>query len=194
MENSEDSRMKINWVVADHTVLPPDVDVTVLKDIAAIWGSWRTWRGCGTDNVICNDAAQARDLIKRRMNEQCNLYIPNAVYRQLDRPGSVRLYEGQFTFEIDNPDELIGIQLVSGQSDIVLLMGFDWRKKPASEDRLAAHRAANYCRFVQDAIAATPAVQWVLVDHPGAIVTELAALENLTQDSLENVIELLRPH
>ena len=193
MENSKGSRMRINWVVADRTVLPSDVNVADLKDIAAIWGSWRTWRGCGTDNVICNDATHARDLIKRRMNKQCNLYIPNAVYTQLDRPSSVRLYEGQFTFEIDNPDELIGIQLVSGQSDIVLLMGFDWRNKPVTEDRLAAHRAANYRRFVQDAIAATPAVQWVLIDHAGPIGSDLAHLGNLTQDSLESVIELLRP-
>ena len=185
--------MRINWVVADCTALAVGVDVADLKDIAAIWGGWRTWRSWGTDNVICNDAVQARDLIKRRTNEQCNLYIPNAVYQQLDRPGSVRLYEGQFTFEIDNPDELIGIQLVSGQSDIVLLMGFDWTEKPVIEDRLAAHRAANYRRFVRDAISANPAVQWVLVDHPAAIAPELATLENLTQDSLENVTELLRP-
>ena len=193
MENSKGSGMRINWVVADHTVLPPDVEVAALKDIAAIWGSWRTWRGCGTDNVICNDAAQARDLIKRRMNEQCNLYIPNAVYNQLDRPGTVRLYEGQFTFDIDNPDELIGIQLVSGQSDIVLLMGFDWAEKPVIADRLLAHRAANYRRFVRDTIAANPSVQWVLVDHVGPVGPDLAQLENLTQDSLGSVTDLLRP-
>jgi len=193
MENSKGSGMRINWVVADRTVLPPDVDVANLKDIAAIWGSWRTWRGCGTDNVICNDAAQARDLIKRRMNEKCNLYIPNAVYQQLDRPGTVRLYEGQFTFEIDNPDELISIQLVSGQSDVVLLLGFDWTEKSVSTDRLSAHRAKNYQRFVKDIIAGSPDVQWVLVDHDNEIMPELDQFENLTQDSLDNVIELLKP-
>jgi hypothetical protein len=143
--------------------------------------------------VICNDAAQARDLIKRRMNEKCNLYIPNAVYQQLDRPGTVRLYEGQFTFEIDNPDELISIQLVSGQSDVVLLLGFDWTEKSVSTDRLSAHRAKNYQRFVKDIIAGSPDVQWVLVDHDNEIMPELDQFENLTQDSLDNVIELLKP-
>lgn len=183
--------MRINWVVADATVFPPDVDVNALKDIAAIWGSWRTWRGCSTDNVVCDDAGKARELLKRKMNEMCNMYVPSAVYAELDRPKGVRLYEGRFTFEIDNKDELISIQLVSGQSDVVLLMGFDWTDQPISTDRLAAHRARNYQRFIKDTIQNNPDVQWVLVDHDGEIRSELAEFGNLTKDSLENVIELL---
>lgn len=183
--------MRINWVVADDTVLPPDVDVNALKDIAAIWGGWRTWRSCSTDNVICNDAGKARELLKRKMNEMCNMYIPSSMFAELDRPRGVRLYEGQFTFEIDNKDELISIQLVSGQSDVVLLMGFNWTDRPISTDRLAAHRARNYQRFIKDTIQNNPDVQWVLVDHDGEIRSELAEFGNLTKDSLENVIELL---
>jgi len=183
--------MRINWVVADATVFPPDVDVNTLKDIAAIWGSWRTWRGCSTDNVVCDDAGRARELLKRKMNEMCNMYVPSVVYAELDRPKNVRLYEGQFTFEIDNKDELISIHLVSGQSDVVLLVGFDWTERPKSTDRLTAHRATNYERFVKDAIASNPTVQWVLVDHEGEVRPELAEFENLTKDTLENVIELL---
>lgn len=183
--------MRINWVVADSTILPPDVDVAALKDIAAIWGGWRTWRGCSTDNVICNDMSNANELLKRKMNEQCNMYVPSSLYTQLDRPKNVQLYQGQFTFEIDNKDELISIQLVSGQSDLVLLLGFDWTEKPKSADRLTAHRATNYQRFIKDAIGGNPNVQWVLVDHKGEVMSELAEFENLTIDSLENVIELL---
>jgi hypothetical protein len=185
--------MRINWVVADSTVFPPDVDVNALKDIAAIWGGWRTWRGCSTDNVVCDDAGKARELLKRKMNELCNMYVPSSIYAELDRPKGVRLYEGQFTFEIDNKDELISIQLVSSQSDIVLLVGFDWTENPKSTDRLIAHRATNYQRFVKDTIGSNPDVQWVLVDHSGEVRPELADFENLTKDTLENVIELLKP-
>ena len=185
--------MRINWVVADSTVLPPDVDVNILKDIAAIWGGWRTWRGCSTDNVVCNDAGKARELLKRKMNEMCNMYVPSSIYAELDRPRGVYLYEGNFTFEIDNKDELISIQLASGQSDVVLLVGFDWTEQPKSADRLTAHRATNYQRFVRDAISSNPAVQWVLVDHEGEVHSELAVFENLTKDTLDNVIELLKP-
>lgn len=191
MENLKGSGMRINWVVADATVFPPDVDVNALKDIAAIWGGWRTWRGCSTDNVVCDDAGKARELLKRNMNEMCNMYVPSAVYAELDRPKGVRLYEGRFTFEIDNKDELISIQLVSGQSDVVLLIGFDWTEKPESTDRLIAHRATNYQRFIKDTISSNPNVQWVLVDHDGEVMPELAEFENLTKDTLENVIELL---
>ena len=193
MENTTGGGMRINWVVADATVFPPDVDVNALKDIAAIWGGWRTWRGCSTDNVVCDDAGKARELLKRKMNELCNMYVPSSIYAELDRPKGVRLYEGQFTFEIDNKDELISIQLVSSQSDIVLLVGFDWTEKPKSTDRLIAHRATNYQRFVKDTIGSNPDVQWVLVDHLGEVQPELANFENLTKDTLENVIELLRP-
>jgi hypothetical protein len=193
MENTAGGGMRINWVVADSTVLPPDVDVSALKDIAAIWGGWRTWRGCSTDNVICNDVTKAYELLKRKLNEQCNMYIPSSMYTQLDRPKNVQLYQGQFTFEIDNKDELISIQLVSGQSDIVLLLGFDWTEKSSSSDPLTEHRAKNYRRFVKDTIESNPTVQWVLIDHPDAVAPELAVFENLTQDSLENVTELLRP-
>jgi hypothetical protein len=183
--------MRVNWVVADSTVFPPDVDVNVLKDIAAIWGGWRTWRGCSTDNVVCDDVGKARELLKRKMNEMCNMYVPSSIYAELDRPKGVRLYEGRFTFEIDNKDELISIQLVSGQSDVVLLLGFDWSEKTPSTDRLTAHKATNYQRFIKDAISSNPNVQWVLVDHEGEIHPELAEFENLTKDTLDNVIELL---
>ena len=135
----------------------------------------------------------ARELLKRKMNEMCNMYVPLSIYAELDRPRGVRLYEGSFTFEIDNKDELISIHLVSGQSDVVLLVGFDWTERPKSADRLTAHRATNYERFIRDAISSNPAVQWVLVDHEGEVHPELAEFENLTKDTLENVIELLKP-
>ena len=183
--------MRINWVVADATVFAPDVDVNTLKDIAAIWGGWRTWRGCSTDNVVCDDAGKARELLKRKMNEMCNMYVPSAIYPELDRPKGVKLYEGRFTFEIDNKDELISLHLVSGQSDVVLLLGFDWTEKMVSTDSLIAHRAKNYQRFIKDTIGGTPDVQWVLVDHEGPVMPELSSFDNLTIDTLENVIELL---
>lgn len=191
MESSQGSRMRVNWVVADSTVIAPNVDINVIKDIASIWGSWRTWRGCSTDNVVCNDAGKARELLKRNMNEMCNMYIPESMYAELDRPKSVQLFGGQFTFEVHNQDELIAMQLVSSQSDIVLLLGFDWTEKPNSTDKLLAHRAHNYRRFVADAIQNNPDVQWVLVDHEGETMPELNNFDNLTQDTLENVVELL---
>ena len=183
--------MRINWVVANSTVIPPGIDVSALKDIASIWGSWSTWRSCSTDNVICNDVSQARELLKRNMNELCNMYIPNSLYVELDRPKAVRMFSGKFVFDIDNQDELIALQLVSSLSDVVLLLGFDWTEKPVSTDKLINHKASNYRRFIVDTIKSNPDVQWVLVNHTGAVMKDLADLTNLTQDALETVLELL---
>ena len=44
--------MNINWVLADQVVLDPTVDIDAMKAIGSFWGSWRTWRAYGTDNVI----------------------------------------------------------------------------------------------------------------------------------------------
>lgn len=191
MEGTQGGGMRINWVLANSFVLPPNTDVNRLKDIGSFWGSWRTWRSCSTDNVICNEPGEARDLLKRKMNEMCNLYIPESAYVELERPRAVRMYGGQFTFEVDNRDELIALQLAASQSDIVLLLGFDWTKKRASTDRLIKHKTNNYRKFVVDAVRNNPDVQWVLVDHPAKIMPELAKFENLMQDTLENVIELM---
>jgi hypothetical protein len=182
--------MRVNWVVADSTIVHPGIDINILKNIASIWGSWKTWRSCSTDNVICSDRGKIQDLLKRNMQTMCNMYIPDSLWVELNRP-EVKLFAGEFKFEIDNPDELIALQLVSNQSDVVLLLGFDWAEKPVSTDKLIAHRAHNYYRFVKDTVSSNPDVQWVLVDHNSEIMPELAQFENLTVDTLDNVIELL---
>ena len=183
--------MKIAWVLADDTVLDHSVDIEKLKSIGSIWGSWRTWRGCSTDNVICNDVGKARDLLMRKFNDLCNFYVPRSAFVDLDRPANVNLFEGEFTFDVDRQDELIALHLASSQNDIVLLLGFDWAKRPKNTDRLVEHRAQNYRTTVKHAIKDTPTAQWVLVDHSSELMSELSGLDNLTQDSLTNVLEML---
>lgn len=183
--------MRIAWVLADDTVLDHTVDVEKLKTVGSIWGSWRTWRGCSTDNVICNDDGKARDLLMREFNKLCNFYIPRTSFVDLDRPAGVNLFEGVFTFDVNRQDELIALHLAASQNDIVLLMGFDWKQQPKNPDRLAEHLAQNYRSTVKHAIKDNPQVQWVLIDHPETLMSELKNLDNLTQDSLTNVLEML---
>lgn len=193
MENIAGRRMNINWVLADDAVLDPAVDIDQLKDIGSIWGSWRGWRAYQTDNVICNELRKASELLQRQFNQLCNLYISNENYALLDNPERVRLYEGKFVHELDRQDEIVALHLAASQSDIVLLMGFDWQPHPPHLDRLQEHRNINYRQLIKHVIKDTPDVQWVLVDHAPELMLELANLENLTQDTLENVIELLKP-
>ena len=183
--------MNICWVLADNTVLDPTLDITVLKDIGPIWGSWKTWRAYSTDNVVCHEQGQAVDLIKRYFPIICNFYIHNDAYQFLNSPPNVKLYQGQFPDQINNPDEIIAMHLSASQTDIVLLIGFDWTKKPKLSDRLQEHHAHVYRTLVKHTVQNNPTVQWVLIDHAPELMLELKDLPNLTQDSLASVIKLL---
>ena len=181
--------MKISWVVADSAVLDPGINVEQIKNIGSIWGGWRTWRGCGTDNVVCNDLGKARELLQRKFNEICNFYVPKPFYVDLDRPSQVHLYEGQFTFEVDNPEELIAMHLAASQSDIVLLLGFNLLLKSKNSDRLIEHCAQNYRTTIKHLVNDNPQVQWLLIDHPdGKLIDELKNVDNVTRDTLLNII------
>lgn len=183
--------MRISWVVADGTVLDHDVDVEQLKHIGSVWGSYQTWRSCGTDNAVCSDSGRARDLLQREFQKKCNFYVPEDAYIDLDRPQEVRLFGGKFTFEIDHPDELIAMQLSASQNDIILLLGFDWQPKSKRADRLEEHRAQNYRTGVRHAIMDNPDTQWVLINHGEKLMDELKGLDNLTIDTLPNVLSML---
>lgn len=182
--------MNISWVLSDSAILDPLQDISALKNIGAFWGSWRTWRAYQTDNVICNDSVKANDLIQREFQKSCNFYIPNSVFQQLSRPEGVNLYEGSFTHDVEHRDEIVAMHLVTGTSDIVLLLGFDFTEHPPNPDRLQEHRVQNYRGLARQAIKDNDHIQWVLVDHPGEIVKDMS-LDNLTVDTMSNVLKLL---
>jgi len=182
--------MNIAWVLADSTTLGPEVDIEQLKQLGSFWGSWRTWRGCQTDNVICNDLDKAGELIKRNFQAGCNFYIPNSNYQILQRPTGVRLYEGSFTQEVDHREEIVSMHLAASTNDIVLLLGFDWSDPPKNPDKLLEHRANNYRYLIKQAIADNEHVQWVLVDHLDPIMKDLSNLKNLSTDTMQAVLSL----
>jgi hypothetical protein len=184
--------MNINWVFGNKIDLDPTVDLSAIKQVASSWGSWQTWRQCQTDNVICHDMKKARELIARSFHEQCNFYIPKSIYVELERPPGVNLYEGDFIHEVDSREEIVAMHLVSGVSDIVLLLGFDFSIKEPSTDKLIAHKNLNYVNLIKQVFLDSQTTQWVLVDHPECVLDEYKKLDNLTTDSLSNVIQLLK--
>jgi hypothetical protein len=182
--------MNIAWVLADGVALDPLLDMNILKNVGSCWGSWQTWRACQTDNVICNDPVKANDLITRKFQQTCNFYIPNSTFQQLGRPEIVRVYEGEFTHDVDHQDEIVAMHLASSSSDIVLLLGFDFAEQAVNPDRLQQHRAQNYRGLIRQAIKDNDHVQWLVVDHVGKIGPDLSILENLSQDTMSNVLAL----
>jgi hypothetical protein len=183
--------MRVNWVFAEGYQLDPAVDADAVKSVGPTWGSWRTWRGCGTDNVICHDRAKAQELIKRAFQAVCNFYIPKKHYQDVGRPTGVKLYEGDFTQELDRIEDIIAMHLVSGISDIVLLVGFDFGPLPTVADQFEQHKLKNYHGLMRSTINSDQAVQWVAVDHPTELDKAYQNLSNLTCDSMESVLKLL---
>ena len=178
--------MNIQWVLADNLVLDPTIDIKRLKKAGALWGSWKTWRAYNTDNVVCHDETKAAELIKKAFQATCNFYIPNSVYKTLNQPLSVRLYEGGFMgHEVNNQDELVAMNLAGSICEVVLLLGFTWEEDD-TDIKVRNHKGL----FLQ-AINSRPDVQWILVDYPGDLPKELTNLPNLDKDSFENVLSIL---
>ena len=182
--------MNISWVLADSVILDPTQDIASLKDIGSLWGSWCTWRAHQTDNVICHSQVKAVELIKREFQTHCNFYIPNSVYSGIGCPPGVRLYEGDFVHDVIRQEEIVAIHLAASTSDIVLLLGFDLTKLLPNPDRLLSNQAQHHRNLIRQAVKDYAHVQWVVVDHATPVGKDFNELDNLTQDTLDNVLNL----
>jgi hypothetical protein len=182
--------MNISWVLSDSILLDPTQDLADLKRIGTFWGSWRTWRACQTDNVLCHDLAKAAELLKRNFQTTCNFYIPNSIYANLDRPAGVKLYEGAFVHDVDRQEEIVALHLAASTNDIVLLLGFDLTKLEPNPDRLKSHQAQHHRNLFRQAIKNYDHVQWVVVDHPDQLDANLVSLPNVSTDTLSSVLAL----
>jgi hypothetical protein len=183
--------MKVSWVFGDRTVLDPTVDLNQIKNVGPVWGSWRTWRACHTDNVICHDLKKAQELMQREFYAKCNFYVPESMWTELERPPGVKLYQGDFVHDVPAKEEIIAMHLASVDSDIVLLMGMDFSAQATLPDRLQEHQSQNYRGLTKQIMIDCPEIQWVAVDHAGEFRKDLLMLDNLTKDSLDNVFDML---
>jgi hypothetical protein len=183
--------MRVSWVIADDAVLAPNTDPAQLKTVGSLWGGWRNHRAYQIDNVVCNDLRRTTALLQHQIHQQCNLFVSKRNYQTLGRPEGLQVYEGEFMHELDRQDEIVTLHLAAGQSDIMLLLGFDWQPQLTNPDALLELRAHNYRQLVRQVIADNEQIQWVLIDHPPVLMPELANLSNLTVDTIKNVFDLL---
>jgi len=177
--------MRINWVLSSDAIIDVTLDIEVLKKFGTFWGSWETLRSCGTDNIVCHDESKAVELLSKKFNQVCNFYCPKTVGDKTDIVGNVFFYDGNFSHQVDRPDEIVTLHLVSSLSDIVLLYGFDW-----SNDGYLDYRGLCYRNLVKEVIRSNVDVQWVVVDG-GELFEELVGLDNLSVDTMDNVISLI---
>jgi len=183
--------MRISWVIADTAVIDPTADVAELKNVGPLWGGWRTWRAFQTDNVICYSFEKARDLVTRQFQNRCNLYVAAKDFAKLDRPSGVQLFHGEFPEEISQQDEIVSLHLASGQSDIVIMLGFDLAEKQIA-DTLAKHNHHVYHHLIRTLIKNMPNVQWVALDQTVPVDKSYKLLPNFAIDTLPNVLKMFR--
>lgn len=178
--------MNIAWLFAENTLLPPATDVQAIKNVAPIWGSWRTQRGYQTDNVICWDPAQATQLVAQGYSAICNLFVHESVYKELGQPAGVSVFGGEFVHAVYSHDDVVGMHLVASTADVILMVGFDF-----TEPKTATESHANYLGLAAQVVRDHPRQQWVMVDHSIELAKPFAGLENITCDSMKNVLQLL---
>jgi hypothetical protein len=183
--------MRINWVFADTYQLDISVDLEKVKAVGPIWGSWRTWRGSSTDNVICHDLSKAQELLARAFQSVCNFYVPKKYYQDLGRPLGVKLYEGEFEQELDHAEDIVAMHLTAQCSDIIILAGFNFGEVVFPDDRFEGHKLRNYHGLARQIIQDQSQVQWVLVDSADILDKSYQSLPNLTCDQMQNVLKLL---
>lgn len=161
-----------------------------MKHIASTWGSWQTWKSWQTDNVICCDFNTAKDLLKRKWQTQCNLYINQNDYNSLGRPAGVKLFSGEFESDFAKKEQIISMMLTGSMHDIVFLIGFDLSDQ-VYQDEYEKFLRHNYQTAVKRALISYPATQWILVDSEKPIGKRFQDLSNLTSDKIENVLKFL---
>ena len=181
---------KISWVLSDSVDLDPTQNIDDLKNVGSLWGSWRTWRACQTDNVLCHDQIKAAELLQRNFQNLCNFYLPDSVYVSLNRPEGVKVYAGEFVHDIVKQEEIVAMHLAATTSDIVILLGWDLRELGSDPDLLQANRKRHHRNLVRQAFITYDQIQWVIVNHVGPVDPNLLAEDNVLTDSLQSVLDL----
>lgn len=183
--------MKCNWVIAAGYDPVGGHDFNRMVEVGPSWGSWKTWRHCGTHNVICHELNEAHKLVKKSLQSKCNLYLPKKYYQDLGRPSGLFWYEGDFQEAAQDLEDVIAMHLVAPGSEIVLMIGFDLGTPLPVEDRYEKHRIQNRLGLIRRIISDSPSTQWVLIDHAQELDIGYRSLSNLTCDTVENVLQLL---
>jgi len=191
MATSTERMMNVSWVFAAGYNLDPTVAVEQIKKVGPSWGSWKTWRSCGTDNVICDDLSKTRELLARAFQAVCNFHTRREYFMDLGRPVGLKWYNGEFNQQTNDIEDIIAMHLCCDNTDIVLLAGFDFSKPAAPADAFQRHKIANRHGLQHNILSRHPDIQFVIIDHPEEMDKNYQNLSNLTCDSLDNALQLL---
>ena len=189
MDAIKGNSMKVCWVISEKSKKAV-TESDALKRVAPTWGSCLIYDMYNMDNIVCNDFKLADRLIKHNVQKTSNFYITATDYIALGNPSDVKVFQGEFKdTNINNKDDIVALNIAMQTYDIVLLLGFSFAKSK-SKDALKKHNQEAYLYNIRTIIKETPDKQFVLVNYKGKLSKDFTALENLTRDSLTNVLAL----
>jgi len=182
--------MKVCWALSQETPTGL-VAHDVLTSVAPVWGPLSKWREYQCDNTICYDLKEAKQMINRAFHAITHFYVPKSFYIDLGRPVGVRMFEGEFKDNaVSNKEDIILMNLVANH-DIVLMLGFDLSPVSNDLDLLEQRFEKAYRHNIKTIIKDNPNTQFVLVNYNKELAENLLGLDNLTQDTIDSVVDLL---
>jgi len=184
--------MKIGWALSEQ-IGKKVVEIGTLQDVAPTWGSCSIYNDYSVDNVICNDIKQAERLIQHNVQDSVNFYMQRDDYSTLGNPSNVKTFQGSFDdTNINFKDDIVTLNVVTATYDIILLLGFKFTKPKAKAEQLDKHKQLAYLHNVKTIIKENEDKQFVLVNYKGKLSADFDSIENLSRDSLANVLELVQ--
>ena len=185
--------MKIAWCFASGTQIDPAIEIEQIKKIGSSWGSWNTWRGCETENIVCYDLQKAVELNKRALQAVTNLYVPENFYQKMNQPVGFKYYSGEFNENVDNIEDIVSMHLAASSGNpVVLLLGYKFKISGVTDNPLALHKQKNYHGMLRSVLNEYKDVQWVAVDiAEDDLDNAYSELTNFTCDTMETVLNLL---
>ena len=184
--------MKIGWALSEQ-IGKKVADIDVLKDTAPTWGSCSIYNNYTVDNIICNDIKQAERLIQHGTQNEVNFYMPQEDCSTLGNPANIKTFQGAFDDpNINFKDDIVAMNVVTSMYDIILLLGFKFTKPKAKAEQLDKHKQLAYLHNVKTIIKENEDKQFVLVNYKGKLSADFDSIENLSRDSLANVLELVQ--
>jgi hypothetical protein len=118
--------------------------------------------------------------------------MPQEDCSTLGNPANIKTFQGAFDDpNINFKDDIVTLNVVTATYDIILLLGFKFTKPKAKAEQLDKHKQLAYLHNIKTIIKDNEDKQFVLVNFKGKLSKDFDSIENLSRDSLANVLELI---
>lgn len=183
--------MRFNWVLSHNFYTCNDQDWQRIQNCAPTWSALDDQRPLSVQNCVASDASVCLTAIKSEYYRTANLYVPYDFWSAHGRPSVVQVFQTTHYPKIQHLDDIVALHLAAANSDIVLLLGFDFELRVGPVDTRTAKHLQEYHGLLRSCLVNNPLTQFVAVDHGPDFDTAYKNIANLTCDTLQAVLTLL---